>query len=324
MRASNCAPVSSPPLPPTYNHPMWHAWDLAADLCLAQLPALLADPNYQYQSSPFFAEQLTAFELWLEHGCARRCYARLSDRRECARAARRRARRRRRSCRSCCRCCSRRRTDCARWRCSVASSTRAPGRSDWRSPVRRRRRRCGAAHSSAQSASFPTCSSCCSRRRPSWCDAARSFVVRTLVTSLVVQRAVLVFIWAKLLSLDSSCQADLVKDQVCCAVDDRCHDSRPCAQAHNYFIAVLSSPTVPHEQRTQSAFVLCAIMFRHRAGQQANRFLGRGRSKRSPTTTIGLLERKSVVGGAGADQRQQRGAAALVHHGARRALERQL
>jgi hypothetical protein len=25
MRASNCAPVSSPPLPSTYNHPMWQA-----------------------------------------------------------------------------------------------------------------------------------------------------------------------------------------------------------------------------------------------------------------------------------------------------------
>ena len=64
---------------------MWRAWDLAADLCLAQLPKLLSDPNYEYQPScvdqsfchytgsyavvyrPFFAEQLTAFEVWLEH-----------------------------------------------------------------------------------------------------------------------------------------------------------------------------------------------------------------------------------------------------------------
>lgn len=40
-----------------------------AFLCL-QLPALLADPNAEFKPSNFFAEQLTAFELWLEHGSA--------------------------------------------------------------------------------------------------------------------------------------------------------------------------------------------------------------------------------------------------------------
>jgi regulator-associated protein of mTOR len=40
MRSYDCTPVSWPVLPPTYQHPMWHAWDLALDLSLAQLPAV--------------------------------------------------------------------------------------------------------------------------------------------------------------------------------------------------------------------------------------------------------------------------------------------
>ena len=39
MRANSCTPVSWPKLPPTHQHPMWHAWDMAAEMCLLQLPA---------------------------------------------------------------------------------------------------------------------------------------------------------------------------------------------------------------------------------------------------------------------------------------------
>lgn len=47
------------------------AWDMAAEMCLLQLPALLnGDPEAEFRPSPFFAEQLTAFELWLAHGSA--------------------------------------------------------------------------------------------------------------------------------------------------------------------------------------------------------------------------------------------------------------
>lgn len=35
-----------------------------------QLPKLLADPNAEFVPSNFFSEQLTAFELWLNHGNA--------------------------------------------------------------------------------------------------------------------------------------------------------------------------------------------------------------------------------------------------------------
>ncbi len=37
LRSCDCSPVSSPPLPPTHQHPMWEAWDLALDMCLSQL-----------------------------------------------------------------------------------------------------------------------------------------------------------------------------------------------------------------------------------------------------------------------------------------------
>jgi regulator-associated protein of mTOR len=71
MRSYNCNPISSPKLPPTFHHPMWQAWDLALDHCLAQLPRVL-DDNTAFEHSPFFAEQLTAFQVWLSHGSEKR------------------------------------------------------------------------------------------------------------------------------------------------------------------------------------------------------------------------------------------------------------
>jgi regulator-associated protein of mTOR len=47
---------------------MWDAWDMAAEICLSQLPQLVLDPSTEFQPSPFFTEQLTAFEVWLDHG----------------------------------------------------------------------------------------------------------------------------------------------------------------------------------------------------------------------------------------------------------------
>uniref|UniRef100_A0A2I3RXF9 Regulatory associated protein of MTOR complex 1 n=1 Tax=Pan troglodytes TaxID=9598 RepID=A0A2I3RXF9_PANTR len=60
MRSYNCTPVSSPRLPPTYMHAMWQGWARPA-------PVLLAP-----QHSPFFAEQLTAFQVWLTMGVENR------------------------------------------------------------------------------------------------------------------------------------------------------------------------------------------------------------------------------------------------------------
>ncbi|XP_019254811.1 PREDICTED: regulatory-associated protein of TOR 1-like isoform X4 [Nicotiana attenuata] len=68
MRSANCSPISYPMLPPTHQHHMWDAWDMATEICLLQLPTLIDDPNVEFQPSPFFTEQLTAFEVWLDHG----------------------------------------------------------------------------------------------------------------------------------------------------------------------------------------------------------------------------------------------------------------
>ena len=72
MRANFCHPTTQPALPVTHTHPLWQAWDLAIEMVLAQLPALIASeeggPHYEYQHSSFFTEQLTAFEVYLSQG----------------------------------------------------------------------------------------------------------------------------------------------------------------------------------------------------------------------------------------------------------------
>ncbi|CAG8664906.1 6271_t:CDS:2, partial [Racocetra persica] len=72
MRRYQCKPMSHPELPPTHDHPMWDSWDLAVDMCLAQLPSLLSAENggteVEYKHSTFFDEQLTAFQVWLSKG----------------------------------------------------------------------------------------------------------------------------------------------------------------------------------------------------------------------------------------------------------------
>ncbi|XP_020242344.1 regulatory-associated protein of TOR 2 isoform X2 [Asparagus officinalis] len=72
MRTANCSPISYPLLPSTHQHHMWDAWDMAAEICLSKLPQLIDDPNMEFQPSPFFTEQLMAFEVWLDHGSERK------------------------------------------------------------------------------------------------------------------------------------------------------------------------------------------------------------------------------------------------------------
>ncbi|WVQ80682.1 hypothetical protein IAT38_002787 [Cryptococcus sp. DSM 104549] len=80
MAAYNCHPSSIPAIPATHNHPLWHSWDLAVDACLTQLPEIfdvvgepepgkpLSLPPGLYRPSAFFAQHLQAFEVWLQHG----------------------------------------------------------------------------------------------------------------------------------------------------------------------------------------------------------------------------------------------------------------
>ena len=104
LRSLNCSPQSYPPLPPgVCDHPLWEAWDLACETCLYglmkdgilgnhvvkppaepdaaegeesfdEVPTAKAPPTTAPAttgpassiSSPFFSEQLSAFEIWLE------------------------------------------------------------------------------------------------------------------------------------------------------------------------------------------------------------------------------------------------------------------
>jgi regulator-associated protein of mTOR len=72
MRSFSCTPLSFPKLPDTHAHVLWEVWDMSVDACLAQLPKVLSG-EADFEHSPFFADQLTAFEVWLKMGCEGQC-----------------------------------------------------------------------------------------------------------------------------------------------------------------------------------------------------------------------------------------------------------
>ncbi|KAL6653350.1 hypothetical protein ACP70R_008928 [Stipagrostis hirtigluma subsp. patula] len=196
MRSANCSPISYPLLPPTHQHHMWDAWDMAAEICLSKLPQLIADPNAEFQPSPFFTEQLTAFEVWLDHGSEDKkppeqlpiVLQVLLSQSHRFRAL----------------VLLGRFLDMGPWAVDLALSVGI----------------------------FP-------------------YVLKLLQTSAMELRQILVFIWTKILSLDKSCQVDLVKDG-----------------GHAYFIRFLDSLDAFPEQRAMAAFVLAVIVDGHRRGQE--------------------------------------------------------
>ena len=211
MRASNCTPVSCPAMPPTYQHPMWHAWDAAVEACLLQMPGLLNGDarssgdggsgahgaGVEFAPSPFFTEQLTAFEVWLERGSARKpppeqlpiVLQVLLSQSHRLRAL----------------VLLGRFLDMGPWAVDLALSVGI----------------------------FP-------------------YVLKLLQTTAPDLRQILVFIWTKILALDASCQADLVKDG-----------------GHAYFARFLDAPDTPSEERAMAAFVLSAVCDGHPKGQAA-------------------------------------------------------
>ncbi|XP_032178361.1 regulatory-associated protein of mTOR isoform X6 [Mustela erminea] len=196
MRSYNCTPVSSPRLPPTYMHAMWQAWDLAVDICLSQLPTIIEEGT-AFRHSPFFAEQLTAFQVWLTMGVENRSPPEqlpivlqvLLSQVHRLRALDLLGRF----------------LDLGPWAVSLALSVGI----------------------------FP-------------------YVLKLLQSSARELRPLLVFIWAKILAVDSSCQADLVKDN-----------------GHKYFLSVLADPYMPAEHRTMTAFILAVIVNSYNTGQEA-------------------------------------------------------
>ncbi|XP_058791281.1 regulatory-associated protein of mTOR isoform X2 [Phymastichus coffea] len=192
----DCTPVSYPNLPPTYQHPMWQAWDLALDLCLAQLPGIL-ERDEPFVHSPFFEEQLTAFQVWLTFGSKNRYPPEqlpivlqvLLSQVHRLRALELLGRF----------------LDLGPWAVNLALSVGI----------------------------FP-------------------YVLKLLQSNARELRPLLVFIWAKILAVDNTCQADLVRDN-----------------GHKYFLSVLQDTLIQSEYRTLAAFVLACIVNNYPPGQEA-------------------------------------------------------
>uniref|UniRef100_A0A8C3MD56 Regulatory-associated protein of mTOR n=1 Tax=Geospiza parvula TaxID=87175 RepID=A0A8C3MD56_GEOPR len=174
----------------------WQAWDLAVDICLSQLPTIIEEGT-AFRHSPFFAEQLTAFQVWLTMGVENRnppeqlpiVLQVLLSQVHRLRALDLLGRF----------------LDLGPWAVSLALSVGI----------------------------FP-------------------YVLKLLQSSARELRPLLVFIWAKILAVDSSCQADLVKDN-----------------GHKYFLSVLADPYMPAEHRTMTAFILAVIVNNYNTGQEA-------------------------------------------------------
>ncbi|PNY03703.1 regulatory-associated protein of TOR 1-like [Trifolium pratense] len=233
MRSANCTPVSHPTLPPTHQHHMWDAWDMAAELCLSQLPSLVEDPNAKFQPSTFFTDQLTAFEVWLDHGSEhKKPPEQLPIILQFVEA--------------------------------IVISVAVAAVTTSRHFVFGERN-----FAAAKYLVRKVLLSHCHRFRalvllgrfldmgPWAVDLALSVgifpcVLKLLQTTTPELRQILVFIWTKFLALDKSFQVDLVKDR-----------------GHIYFMKFLDSLEAYPEQRAMAAFVLAVIVDGHRGGQEA-------------------------------------------------------
>ncbi|KAL0143777.1 WD repeat-containing protein mip1 [Mucor lusitanicus] len=207
MRSYQCTPMSTPKLPETHDHPMWQAWDLAVDMCLFQLPALKAaeagGPPHEYQSSTFFSEQLTAFEVWLSEGAVNpKIPEQLPIVLQVLLSQVHRLR-------------------------ALILLSKFLDLGPW------------AVNAALSVGIFP-------------------YVLKLLQSPAAELKPVLVFIWARILAVDRSCQNDLLKDH-----------------GYAYFINILTPNnamlSIPHvsEHRAMSAFILSVFCTNFKMGQQA-------------------------------------------------------
>ena len=201
LKAYSCTPVSYPVLPPTYNHPLWHSWDLAVDICISQLLSVDEDMSPEkimekFQPNPFFADQLTAFEVWLEFGSSKSKKPEqlpivlqvLLSKQHRLRALQLLVKF----------------LDLGAWAINLALSVGI----------------------------FP-------------------YILKLLQSPAPELREELIFIWTKILTLDKSCQMDLIKDN-----------------GHNYFIYLLSSKQLPQKQRVMIFYIVTVILSDCLLGQQ--------------------------------------------------------
>ncbi|CAI5732884.1 unnamed protein product [Peronospora destructor] len=216
MKSEGCSPCSLPSLPPTNHHALWRSWDLAAEVCLYQLYKLsnpYPNVDISFQPSRFFAEQLTAFEVWLQFGSPENSPPQqlpmvlqvLLSQVHRLRAL----------------VLLKKFLDLGPWAVNLALSVGI----------------------------FP-------------------YVLKLLQSPASELRQVLVFIWAKILALDSSCQADLVKED-----------------GHSYFISHLAAGlqngggnqsaysvggnVMPADQKVMAAFIISAICNDYLPGQKS-------------------------------------------------------
>ena len=215
---------------------MWEAWDLAVDICLSQLRGIL-EQDLPYTPSTFFEEQLTAFEVWVAQGSEGRAPPEQLP---------------------------------IVLQVQASSSSSLLLRSSPPPPF---------LSSSSSSAPPPlppppplllppqVLLSQAHRLRaldllgrfldlgPWAVNLALSvgifpYVLKLLQSSARELRPLLVFIWAKILAVDPSCQQDLVRDQ-----------------SHKYFLTVLQDPAMSAQHKTWAVFVLASVVHNYRPGQ---------------------------------------------------------
>ncbi len=234
MSTYHCTPMSIPELPTTHNHPLWHSWDLAVDACLTQLPELLdleaareagqssSPPLSTYRPSTFFAQHLQAFEVWLQHGRSASSHLSL-------RSARSKSATHRSPPEQLPIVLQVLLSQAHRLRALILLS-RFVDLGPW------------AVHLSLSIGIFP-------------------YVQKLLQSPAVELKPVLIFIWARILAVDKSCQVDLLRDA-----------------GYNYFAQILSpfpavgAPLVipnANEHRAMCAFILSILCRNFRPGQTA-------------------------------------------------------
>ncbi|XP_064071828.1 regulatory-associated protein of mTOR isoform X2 [Vanessa tameamea] len=199
MRSYNCTPVSSPALPSLARHPLWAAWEHTLDLALAQLPALLERPHHHYRHSPFFRDQLTAFQLWLDLG---------------------------------------------NWSVSRPPPDQLPMVLQVLLSTLHRVRALQILCRFLSLGAWAV--------RAVLAVGIFPYMLKLLQASAHDLRASMVYIWAKIIAVDPTCQVDLVN-----------------AKGHKYFLSILQDPSVDTEHRTLAAFVLAGIVDNYPAGQEA-------------------------------------------------------
>lgn len=230
MTTYHCTPMSVPELSSTHNHPLWHSWDLAVDACLAQLPERLEAEKQQADNKMVSIPPYRPSLFFAQHLQAFEVWLRYGGVGH-SRLINRKAE-----------LAVHRNppeqlpivlqvllSQAHRLRALILLS-RFVDLGPW------------AVHLSLAIGIFP-------------------YVTKLLASPAIELKPVLIFIWARILAVDKSCQMDLLRDQ-----------------GYNYFAQVLAPevPTGPplaipnaNEHRAMCAFILSMLCRGFRAGQQA-------------------------------------------------------